>query len=168
MAHTPDGYLWVGTRGGLARFDGVRFRNYGLADGLKSLAISSLIGDGQGGLWIGTRGGGLSRWRDGVISTLLTTDGLAHNDVMALASTEAGAVWVGSKGGLQHFGPNGFSPVVEFNGFHGEVVALAADSSGGVWMTTSPSSAAGPTGPGHSGLYYFKEGRCVPVDGPAH
>ena len=92
MAQTPEGYLWVGTRGGLARFDGVHFRNYGLADGLRGLSIRALLEDGQGGLWIATRGGGLSRWRNGVISTLTTADGLAHEDVLSLAPAEPGAV----------------------------------------------------------------------------
>src|SRR5687768_14136220 len=84
LLQTEEGYLWVGTRGGLARFDGVRFTTYGLTAGLKSLHISDLASDGKGGIWIGTIGGGLSRWRDGEISTLTTADGLAHNDVMAL------------------------------------------------------------------------------------
>ena len=28
IAQTPDGYLWIGTENGLARFDGVRFENF--------------------------------------------------------------------------------------------------------------------------------------------
>ena len=39
IAQTPDGYLWIGTKGGLSRFDVVQFKNYGLADGLKSLNV---------------------------------------------------------------------------------------------------------------------------------
>ena len=166
IAQTREGYLWVGTRAGLARFDGVRFRAYGLADGLKSLSISSLAEDGRGGLWIGTRGGGLSHWRDGTLSTQTTADGLAHNHVTALGPAEAGGVWVGSQGGLQHLGPSGFSRVVEYQGFHGEVAALANDREGGLWMTTAPSSALPLTGPGLSGLFYCRDGRCEPVEGP--
>ena len=36
IAQTPDGYLWLSTTGGLARFDGVRFETFGLAQGLPS------------------------------------------------------------------------------------------------------------------------------------
>src|SRR3954447_12319777 len=86
LARTPDGYLWAGTLGGLARFDGVRFVNYGLADGLRSLSIRALLADRAGGLWVATLGGGLSRLRqDGTITTLTTADGLAHNDVASIA-----------------------------------------------------------------------------------
>src|SRR5512135_3112975 len=42
LLQTRDGYLWVGTGGGLARFDGVRFRNFGLHEGLSSVQISTL------------------------------------------------------------------------------------------------------------------------------
>ena len=153
IAQTPDGYLWLGTRGGLARFDGVRFRNFGLADGLQSLTIWRLAEDGRGGLWIGTVGGGLSHWHDGVISTLTSADGLAHDEVLALAPAEAGAVWVGTKVGLQHGGPSGFTPVVA--GAPGGVVALAADPAGGVWMA----AAAG-------GLYHSAGTDCEPVPLP--
>ena len=36
-----DGYLWVATQDGLARFDGVRFTVFGLADGLSTVEIST-------------------------------------------------------------------------------------------------------------------------------
>jgi len=145
IAQTQDGYLWLGTRGGLARFDGVRFRNFGLADGLQSLTIWRLVEDGQGGLWIGTVGGGLSHWRDGVISTSTQADGLAHDEVLALAPAELGSVWVGTKAGLQHCGPDGFTPVIP--GAPGRVVALAADPAGGVWVTGAPGGADPVAGP---------------------
>src|SRR5882757_7781337 len=53
LLQTRDGFLWVGTSGGLARFDGVRFRKFGLQDGLRSVRISTLAEDKQGALWIG-------------------------------------------------------------------------------------------------------------------
>jgi signal transduction histidine kinase/ligand-binding sensor domain-containing protein len=60
VAQTPDGYLWLATRDGLARFDGVRFRvfNRGNTPALPVNRIASLFVDGDGRLWIypeGTR-----------------------------------------------------------------------------------------------------------------
>ena len=153
IAQTPDGYLWVGTRGGLARFDGVRFRNYGLADGLRGLSIRVLLGDGQGGLWIATRGGGLSRWRDGVISTLTTADGLAHEDVLSLAPAEPGAVWIGTRRGLQHWGPDGFKRVGEAEGVRGPVFGMAASPAAGLWFNLE-----------NVGLFHCQGGRCEFVE----
>lgn len=52
----PDGYMWVGTRGGLARFDGVRFRTFVPEDtpGLQGMIVRALQTDRRGRLWIGT------------------------------------------------------------------------------------------------------------------
>jgi ligand-binding sensor domain-containing protein len=67
IAQTRDGYLWVGTWGGLARFDGVRFTVFdrGNTPALKNNYIYALYEDREGSLWIGTGGGGLTRLRDG-------------------------------------------------------------------------------------------------------
>ena len=148
IAQTAEGYLWAGTKGGLSRFDGVRFSNYGLADALKSLSVKALAEDGEGGLWIGTLGGGLSHWRDGVIKTLTTEDGLAHNDVFALASDGPGSVWIGTPRGLQHLGPDGLKRVGEGEGLTGLVMALAVSPTDGLLISQEP-----------VGLFRFHQGR---------
>ena len=64
IAQTPDGYLWVGTPRGLARFDGVRFKvlTAGTNSGLGDSRITSLLTDGDGKLWVGTLDGDVARW----------------------------------------------------------------------------------------------------------
>src|ERR1700691_3108072 len=64
ITQTTDGYLWVGTEGGLLRFDGVRFVPWAAPDGkqLPSVRIYSLLGASDGSLWIGT-GTGLAQWK---------------------------------------------------------------------------------------------------------
>src|SRR5215475_742607 len=59
LAQTPDGYLWLTTTGGLARFDGVRFTTYGLADGLSSNRFQGLAVDRAGTLWMSAEDGTL-------------------------------------------------------------------------------------------------------------
>ena len=45
------GFLWIGTRNGLSRFDGVEFRNYFRKDGLPSNIIQELVADMNGDIW---------------------------------------------------------------------------------------------------------------------
>lgn len=51
------GYLWIGTREGLSRFDGYRFTNYTTRDGLTHNNVNDITEDGEGRLWIGTAQG---------------------------------------------------------------------------------------------------------------
>ena len=66
LAQTRDGYLWIGTLKGLARFDGVRFKvfDHGDTPEMTHDSINDLAVDAaDGGLWIGT-GDGLLYYRD--------------------------------------------------------------------------------------------------------
>ena len=65
IAQTADGHLWIGTSGGLVRFDGVRFTvfNSTNAPAFKSDSVYSLATTRDGALWAGTEGAGLVRYR---------------------------------------------------------------------------------------------------------
>src|SRR6202051_5095315 len=85
IARTPDGYLWVGTQEGLARFDGVRFTVF---DGNNEPAIPNkyitvLFVDRAGRLWIGTRSG-VAVLENGRYKPLQKIAGIAHAYVHAI------------------------------------------------------------------------------------
>src|SRR5881396_507873 len=70
MAQTPDGYVWIATLNGLFRFDGVRFTLFDTTSGVvKQDYMWVLFVDRDGALWIGTYGGGLTRYKDGRFTT---------------------------------------------------------------------------------------------------
>ena len=54
IAQTPDGYIWLGTFDGLARFDGVRFKVFRKQDTpeLPTNRLSAIFVDNDGRLWI--------------------------------------------------------------------------------------------------------------------
>ena len=102
MTQDADGYLWFGTQGGLARFDGVRFRRYNPRDTLGvNSNIQALLADRQRRLWIGTTLG-LLVLEDGRFRRVLPTDAdgkpaLAFS-VRALAMTDGRVLVAGAEG----------------------------------------------------------------------
>src|SRR5947209_4699669 len=87
LKQTRDGYLWVGTWFGLARFDGIRFSVFNRQNitALTNDAISSLAEDASGALWIGT-GAGLVRYAGGKFYRFTTANGLPDSHVWKLAA----------------------------------------------------------------------------------
>src|SRR5687768_9821747 len=87
ITQTSDGYLWVGTREGLARFNGVHFEPVELAPDVVSPSISALHGASDGSLWIGAGDLGLFRWREGTVSRWNTPDGKSNYSVLEIAES---------------------------------------------------------------------------------
>ncbi len=57
IAVAADGALWVGTDGGVSRFDGKNWTTYTPADGLASHVVTAIAVAPDGALWFGTRSG---------------------------------------------------------------------------------------------------------------
>jgi signal transduction histidine kinase len=101
LAQTPDGYLWIGTDEGLARFDGYEFTPFGRRSGaLPSNTVSGLTVANDGALWVSTPSG-LVRYKDRVFRTLTPADGLPVASVSSITAESArskqaqsGKIWV--------------------------------------------------------------------------
>ncbi len=147
-----DGFIWIATRHGLARYDGIRFRHW-LHDprdpaSLTDNDITSLLVDRRGRLWCGTEGGGASVMQaDGRFRHFRHVPGDAHSlgsdDVLALAEDSAGAIWVGTYlGGLARIDADGRVERIEHSleNAHGLrsnfVLGLFGDSRGRLWVGT--------------------------------
>jgi len=61
------GFIWMGTRGGLNRYDGYSFLKFkpdpeNISNSIISTSIEKIFEDSRGNIWIGTKSGGISRY----------------------------------------------------------------------------------------------------------
>jgi signal transduction histidine kinase/ligand-binding sensor domain-containing protein len=86
IAQTPDGFLWVATLGGLARFDGRTFRTFDTTTNpeLPHTRFAWLLVDDAGQLWVTLQTGELLRFVDGRFDALDAADGVPPGRMLRL------------------------------------------------------------------------------------
>lgn len=160
LTQTREGYLWIGSDEGVARFDGVRFVSFGLREGWRSGPVQTLFEDSRGTLWIGTTDSGLTRWQDGQFTTFTLRDGLPSDSVTALSEDSEGRLWVGTQAGLAVWQDGRLATPGATEQFKGKpITVLCKNRQGVLWL--------GATG---AGLFRLQEGKFValanaPVEG---
>src|SRR5258708_7841447 len=91
LTQTTDGFIWVGTSSGLARFDGVTYRRWTPPAGEPLPYVTYLLGTRDGSLWIGTAKG-LFLLRNGVLSSYAEKSGAPG--ISAIIEDRSGTVWL--------------------------------------------------------------------------
>ena len=110
IAQTTDGYLWIGTSEGLARFDGTSFSLFTPASvpELKDVMVTALHASPDGTLWIATLGG-LTVFRDGRFEDLRVYAALDSTSIRGFASGGDGRIWAATGAGLIGLGEQGIT-----------------------------------------------------------
>ncbi len=100
-----DGYIWLATYEGVARFDGVEFKTFNTSN-VKALRTSGALvvyEDLRKNLWFGTNSGGLTKMKDGKFVTYTRVNGLPNDAITALVETPDSTLWIGTRRGLAKF-----------------------------------------------------------------
>ena len=141
LLQTRDGYLWLATREGLVRFDGITFRVFDRMNTkeLKQNSITALAEDRSGTLWIGTAGGGLTHRTRGTFTRSPALSELGDAFITALVQDRRGALWIGTKDrGLFAFEAGRLSHVTTRDGLSSNYVqTVYEDRRGDLWIGTA-------------------------------
>ncbi len=138
LALGPSRALWLATSDGVWQVSDRGRRHVTVADGLPSNQIRTVLEDHTGAVWVGTAGGGVARYANGVIQTFTTRDGLSDAAVTTLAEDREGSIWIGTlAGGLNRLRDVPFAALTRAQGLASDdVTAVYEDRSGKIWIGT--------------------------------
>lgn len=113
------------------------FQNYSVSEGLAQSQVYTMIEDHKGFLWLGTNGGGISRFDGQKFETFSTRQGLSDNHINSLLEDEIGNIWIATRNGLDRFdGRQCVSVELPIDGKVG-ITTLLSDAGGQLWVGSS-------------------------------
>lgn len=139
IGEARDGTMLVGTDAGLRRLRDGQIEPVPNAGPLSDLPITRIVAArSDSSLWLGTAGGGVFSWTDGIQSNMTEEDGLSGSNVVALHEDQSGALWIGLKtSGLNRYYRGEISTYGETNGLtHNHVTAIYQDRERTLWVGT--------------------------------
>ena len=146
-------YVWVGSTGGLIRFDTTTNKHelfLKTNSGLPVNWITCLVKDRAGALWVGTAAS-LALYNNGSWTQFNThNSALPDSTPLCLSLDSSGILWVGTNGGLAKYDGSKFSfvPLPNLTSSDKRIFAMATDPSGTLWVAV-------PDGNGSSMLDKF-------------
>ncbi|NIM78841.1 MAG: response regulator [Candidatus Aminicenantes bacterium] len=113
------------------------FRSYSVEEGLAQSQVYVVFQDSRGYLWIGTWGGGVSRFDGKTFANYSTKDGLSDNFVYMIIEDHQGNLWFGTDYGLNKYDGKSFTSYTKKDGLPDDTVwVIQEDRSGYLWLGT--------------------------------
>jgi PAS domain S-box-containing protein len=139
ILQTRDGYLWIGTQEGLARFDGVKFTVFDNihTQGINNNSFQTIIQTADGSIWAGTQSG-LTHMVGDKFHTYTKADGLANDNVHDLYEDAQQNLWIATSGGLSFWKDGKFKNFSTKDGLaHNFVISIKGAKDGTLYIGTS-------------------------------
>lgn len=131
---TADHYVWIGSYGGLVRYDGSNFRNFSQEGLIASSSIRAILEDGEGRLWVGTNDAGLFVYSEGAFTRIPEAGDPVFSCIRGLAMGKDGTIYAASSSGLACVQDGVLTPVKEHPLLTGQTVySLGVDAYGRIW-----------------------------------
>ena len=112
IVQTEDGFIWIGSYGGLIRYDGNTFERMDSTTGIAS--VVSLFVDSRQRLWIGTNDSGAAvMTKEGITTMYKKSDSLPSFSVRCFAEDPDGTVYIATTGGIAAFDTDGIISVID-------------------------------------------------------
>jgi signal transduction histidine kinase/ligand-binding sensor domain-containing protein len=142
LAQTPDGYLWLASDAGLFSFDGMKFQQFKQQDGpeLRNDAVSAILVDRTGDLWVGFRFGGVSNIHDGQVRAYGFAEGLPKHSVFEIVEDKNENKWAATSVGLFQLQGTKWHEVKAIDGTSMRAEGyreLKVDQSGNLWFAAA-------------------------------
>ena len=135
MLQDKIGNLWIGTAGGVSKYDGKSFTHFTEKEGLSNNIVLSMLEDKSGNLWFGTWGGGVSKYDGKSFTHFTEKEGLCNSAVVSMLEDKSGNLWFGTAGGVSKYDGKSFTHFTEKEGLSNNIVlSMLEDISGNLWF----------------------------------
>lgn len=146
-----NGLIWLGTNGGLSSFDGRRFANYSLDDGLPGSKVTAITQDPDQNLWVICENKGVAMFDGKAFTSYNQNKGLLSDDAKGIAVGPNGNVWVATFNGVSRWDGTEFYSLNDQNGLDNTYAqSILCDDKGNIWVGTYG-----------GGLFRFQEGQSI-------